>query len=103
VTPDEREFGILIGKVESIGEQISDLRRTNSEEHRHTAERFDKLEGLLAGKADTLTVGSHERRIDSLERTRDRASGAFQFGSFLKGAAVFFIIAATFFLSGGHP
>jgi hypothetical protein len=103
VTPDEREFGILIGKVEGIGEQIADLRRTNSEEHRHTAERFDKLEGLLDGKADTATVGTHEQRIDSLERTRDRASGAVQFGGFVKGVAVFVLAAATFFIGGGHP
>jgi hypothetical protein len=103
MSPDEREFGILIGKVEGIGEQISDLRRTNSDEHRHTAERFDKLETLLDGKADTATVGTHERRIDSLERTRDRASGAFEFGSFLKGIAVFVMGAVAFFLGGGHP
>ena len=100
--PDEREFGILIGKVEGIGDQIADLRRTNSEEHRHTAERFDKLEGLLDGKADTATVGTHERRIDSLERTRDRASGAFQFGSFLKGAALFGVTVAAFFIGGKY-
>ncbi len=95
MTPDEREFGILIGKVEGIGDQISD-------EHRRTAERFDKLETMLAGKADTATVGSHERRIDSLESSRDRASGAFEFGSFVKGVAVFAIAAATLFVGGGH-
>jgi hypothetical protein len=103
MAPDEREFGILIGKVEGIGEQISDLRRTNSEEHRHTAERFDKLETLLGGKADKPIVEAHTRQLDSLEATRDQASGALQFGSFMKGAVVFAIIAASFLLGGGHP
>jgi hypothetical protein len=103
LAPDEREFGILIGKVEGIGEQISDLRRTNSEEHRHTAERFDKLETLLSGKADKPVVEGHTRQLDSLEASRDKASGALQLGSFVKGAAVFVLAAATFFIGGGHP
>ena len=103
MAPDEREFGILIGKVDGLGEQISDLRRTNSEEHRHTAERFDKLETLLSGKADKPVVEEHTRQLDSLEATRDQASGALQFGSFMKGAALFIVGIAAFFIGGGHP
>jgi hypothetical protein len=103
LAPDEREFGILIGKVEGIGEQISDLRRTNSEEHRHTAERFDKLENLLSGKADKPVVEEHTRQIGSLKASRDQMSGALQLGGFAKGVAVFVLAAATFFIGGGHP
>lgn len=84
---DEREIGILIGKVEGVGEQIAELRRTNGEEHRHTAERFDKLEGLLTEKADAKAVTDHESRIDSLEGTRDRQSGGFAAGVKMGGYA----------------
>lgn len=77
MSPDEKEFGILIGKVEGIGDQITELRRTNGDEHRHTAERFDSLEGLLRTKADTTALEAVATRTRSLEGTRDKQSGGF--------------------------
>lgn len=90
MTPDEREFGILIGKVEGIGEQIAELRRVNTQEHAANAQRFERLEtsvhDALAEKADKIVVNKHSERLRSLETIRDEGKGAARLVRFVQGA-----------------
>jgi hypothetical protein len=64
--PDDQQFGELVGEVRGISGQISELQRTNTEEHAANARRLGRIED----------------RIDSLESTRDKFGG---FKAFLAG------------------
>lgn len=105
LTPDDREFGILIGKVEAIGEQVAELRRTNSEEHAANGERLERLESSvresLNQKASEAWVKEHETRIDSLEKTRDEGSGAARLVRFVQGGIAVGLAAAAFLAGKG--
>jgi hypothetical protein len=96
MAPDDREFGILIGKVEAIGEAIAELRRTNTAEHAANGRRAERLES----KVDEALQG-HEKRIDSLEKTRDEGSGAAKLIKLGQGAGVFVLMVLTYFASKG--
>ncbi len=76
MSPDEREFGKLIGKVDALAEQFKELQRT-------------------------ITVGfeKYSKRVDSLEATRDKREGAVQLVLFAQGF-LFAVIGAFSYLVG---
>jgi hypothetical protein len=106
VTPDDREFGRLEGKVDEMNARfdrveraITDLRQHGSAEHAAVGEKLDALAADFRRALEPLY-----QRVDALESIRDKASGAFEAGSFLKGIAGFIIAAVSYMLgSGRHP
>lgn len=84
--PTEREFGEVIGAVNSLKESVAemkksvaDLQRTNSEEHAANAARMERLgaemRAGLASKADAAVVERQGEKIDALESENDRRLG----------------------------
>jgi len=73
--PTAKEFGILIGRVDAIGEQIAEMRQANTAEHAAVIARLDALRRDLDAKASGEWVREIDRRTDSLEKTRDEGSG----------------------------
>lgn len=71
MTPGDREFGELIGKVDAIGAQLADMVRTNSAEHEANGRKLERIEA----------------RIDSLESTRDKFSAGKAVMTGVAGAA----------------
>lgn len=101
MSPDEREFGILIGKVEAIGEQIAEMRRSNSAEHAQVVTKLDEVRAEVATKATRERVKAVEVDVDDLKRTRDEGRGmgfAIKFG---QGVLVLGLMVAGFFMGGG--
>lgn len=72
MSPGEREFGELIGEVRAIAKQIADLQRSNTAEHEANARKLERI----------------ERRIDSLEATRDKFGGVKAFMVGISSAAL---------------
>lgn len=96
MTPDDREFGILIGKVDALSEQVAELRRTNSAEHAANGERLERLEASLREP-----LKDHENRIDSLEKTRDEGSGAAKLVKIGQGAATLGLMVLAYLAAKG--
>lgn len=100
--PSDREFGVLIGKMEGIKDQVTELQRTNSAEHESNARRMEriesKLEQGLEKKADKSALVDLDEKVDSLRLTR---AGNTVRDNILKGAfgAALTVIAV---LLGGH-
>lgn len=99
-----REFGRLEGKVDEMNSRfdrvehaINDLRQSGSAEHASVGQKLDDLAREFRGALET-----RDDRIDSLESSRDKATGAFQLGGFVKGIAGF-IVAAIGYIIGRHP
>jgi hypothetical protein len=82
----EREIGELIGKVDSIGEQIAEMQRRNSAEHESVIGAIRDVRVDLSTKASENWVKEHETRIDSLEAIRDEGKGAARLVRFVQGA-----------------
>lgn len=101
MTPDEREFGVLIGRVDAIGEQITAMRQSNTAEHAAVIARLDRLHGDLNGKASKAWVKEIDHRTDSLEKTRDEASGAAKLARVAQGALAAILAIAAFVLGRG--
>lgn|GEM_PF-5429184 len=96
MTPDDREFGILIGKVDALTEQVAELRRTNSAEHAANGERLERLEASLREP-----LKDHEQRIDSLETTRDEGKGAARLVKVGQGAFALALVFLTYLATKG--
>jgi hypothetical protein len=102
MTPDEREFGVLIGEVRGISKQVAELQRANTAEHEANARRMERIEAKLETgldkKADKTDLNDLDEKVDSLRLTR---AGNTTRDNILKGAfgAVLTIIAV---LLGGH-
>jgi hypothetical protein len=101
LTPDDREFGILIGKVEAIGEQIAEMRRSNTSEHAGVIQRLDALRADLDRKAGEDWVKEHEGRIDSLEKVADEGRGAAKAIRVAQGVGLFLLAALPFLIVKG--
>lgn len=101
MTPDDREFGELIGEVKAIGTQLVEMRATNSAEHAKVEGHLTEIRAALASKADTSTIHTHEQRIDSLEKTRDEGSGAARAIRVAQGVGLFLLAALPFLLVKG--
>ena len=103
---EDREFGILIAKVEGIGQQLVEMRAANTAEHATTSQRLNTIEEslhvALARKADLKAVETHERRIDSLESDRDKRLGGQQLVRFLQGIAVTAATVGAFLVGAAH-
>lgn len=106
MAPDDREFGRLEGKVDEMNRRfdrvelaINDLRKSGSAEH---AAVGVKIDGLARDFRGALEI--RDTRIDSLESSRDKATGAFQLGGFLKGIGGFIVAAIGYLIgTGKHP
>lgn len=72
----EKELGELIGEVRALGKQVAEMRAENTVEHGEVVRRLEGLRQEVSGKASEEWVKDHEDRIDSLESTRDKGSGA---------------------------
>ena len=101
MTPNDREFGELIGSVKAIGEQLAEMRAANSVEHATVERHLTEIRAALTTKADTATIQTHERRIDSLEKTRDEGSGAARAIRVAQGVGLFILAALPFLLVKG--
>ena len=101
MSPDEREFGRLIGRVDAIGEQIDAMRQSNTAEHAAVIARLDRLHDDLTGKASKTWVREIAQRTDDLERTRDEASGAAKLARVAQGAVAAVLAIAAFVLGRG--
>lgn len=107
MTPTDKEFGELIGEVRGMRAQLTDLQRTNAEEHAANGRRFEQMraevrEGLAA-KAERDDVEELRDDVNELKLTGARTSGRDStIGSFAKGAfgALVTILASLLF---GHP
>lgn len=102
--PGDREFGRLEGKVDEMNSRfdrvegaINDLRQAGSAEHAAVGQKIDGLAREFRGALEI-----RDDRIDSLESDRDKATGAFQAGSFLKGIAGFVMAAIGYMLGTGR-
>jgi hypothetical protein len=105
VTPGERDFGILIGKVDALADQVAELKRTNTAEHKANGERLERLEtGIrvsLDSKASETWVKEHESRLTSLEGTRTKGEGAAHLVKGMQGLVFFLLALAGFLLTRG--
>jgi hypothetical protein len=101
MTPDDREFGELIGEVKAIGSQLVEMRSANSAEHASVERHLTEIRAALATKADTRTIQTHEQRIDSLEKTRDEGSGAARAIRVAQGVGLFILAALPFLIFKG--
>jgi hypothetical protein len=101
LTPDDREFGELIGSVKAIGEQLVEMRAANSAEHASVERHLTEIRSVLGTKADTRTIQTHEQRIDSLEKTRDEGSGAARLVRVVQGAGALLLAAAALLVGKG--
>jgi hypothetical protein len=99
---DDRELGIVIGKVEAIGEQLADMRRSNSAEHAAVIRRLEDVRAEVARKASDVRVDALEGRTDSLEKTRDEGSGAARAIRVAQGVGLFLLAALPFLLVKGE-
>lgn len=114
--PDDKEFGVLIGEVRamrqqvadsqrSTREQISDLQRISTTEHAANAERMERIEAKLTArldeKADAKTVGRLAKKVEDLSLTD---AGTRARDNILKGGFGALIALATLFaiIIGDH-
>jgi hypothetical protein len=107
MNPDERpspyEFGRLEGKVDetirrvgNVEEAITDMGRTSTAEHAEVGRKLDEL-----GREFRQSLEARDHRIDSLESTRDKGSGAAKLIEVGKGLVVLVLLVATYFASKG--
>lgn len=105
MTPDEqpsaKEFGVLIGRVDAIGEQIAEMRRTNTAEHAAVIAKLDGLRDGLDDKASKTWVREIDKRTDKLESIRDEGSGAAKLIRVTQGALVAGVAILAFVVGKG--
>lgn len=99
MTPGERELGELAGEMRAIGKQLAEMQQRTSADHAAVIGRLDALRVDLDRKASEDWVKEHEKRIDSLEKTRDEGSGAARLIDLAKGSVVL-ILAIGAFVAG---
>jgi hypothetical protein len=91
----------LIGRVDAIGEQIAEMRKSNSAEHAAVIRAVGEVRDALDSKASKSWVKDLDGRTDSLERTRDEQSGAAKLVRVAQGAIVAALAIAAFILGRG--
>jgi hypothetical protein len=101
LAPDDKEFGILIGKVEAISEQIAEMRRSNTAEHASVIGEIRQVRDELATKASETWVKEHETRIDSVESIIDEGKGAARLVRFVQGAMGAAVVVLGYIASTG--
>lgn len=104
MTPGDREFGQLEGKVDSLLEGLSELRRANSDEHRQNGRRFEELrrdvQSAIETKADRQVVADQGREIEALKADQAKRFGRDSFAKSAFGAILGGL--GVFFAGGGH-
>jgi len=90
LTPDDRQFGRLEGKVDELSLRVGNVERaiaeqsaTSSAEHAEVARKLDALNISMAA-----SLKEQGERIDSLESTRDQQRGAMKMGDWLKAGLI---------------
>lgn len=67
----DKEFGELIGQVKAMNGRLDSMQQANTREHDDVVNRIEQM------RTDVTTrLNNHAGRIDSLEQTRDKGSGA---------------------------
>lgn len=102
MTPNDREFGELIGEVKALGKAISAMQARNSDDHATVLAELGRLGSKLDGKVNWkwMTEQNLPDRVDSLESTRDKGTGKWDLlkGAVGAGIALLGILAGN----GGH-
>lgn len=93
MSPDEREFGELLGEMKGVRQQISDMQARNSEEHGRVMERLQKVEDKLDRRVDWKWMNEQDLpdRVDRLEAKRDERRGQAALVKIAEGIALFAI------------
>jgi hypothetical protein len=104
LTPDDRAFGRLEGKVDEtidrvsrIEQSIASMGATSSAEHATVGRKLDEL-----GKEFREGLERRDARIDSLESTRDKGSGVAKAIEVGKGLAVLALMLLTYLAAQGN-